>query len=429
MANLGLQNKNPGNLKDATTGEFRVFNTDQEGESALTNDIDFKKSGKSSHIKPGGTIADFGNVWAPVSDNNVQGEWANNFAKTIGKNPTDAWADIPTVDFVRGVKGAEGTTTPSTINNSNKANVATSGGSSKPPLNRQQMIENIEALEKQGASQEEVQSYIDERQKTSGPKFPYQTGGDKEKTKDTSNEAWKIDDTYTGRPLALEQGLGYALSNMMGTQDKAIKASEDMGNTQAELLKRIKENKAKGKDTTKLQEALKTLTADIEKAGGQITDIGTGGITNNQVYASAGLHGLAAAGGYGASALRGTATLARGSFKPLTSAQIINTKNMIKMKDALPYVQDVTGITPKVFATLKRTEQLNVLSEALTANKGLAGNIELIANAIKVLQPEAGWISKLLKYGGLTLAAEQIIRKLFGDKIGSAVSTVAGLVK
>lgn len=181
MANLGLINKNAGNLRDPATGDFQVFKNDEAGRQALINDLNIKKSGKSAHIKPGGSILDLANVWAPASDNNKPQDWANNVAKTVGKKSTDSWADIPTEDLANGIQVAEGTSTPNKIKKAptEGTSLAVAGSnpftppqdtsSQKQPLNRQQMIENIQALEKQGASQTEIQSYIDERQKSSSP--------------------------------------------------------------------------------------------------------------------------------------------------------------------------------------------------------------------------------------------------------------------
>jgi len=109
MANLGLQNQNPGNLRDPSTGNFKVFNNSNEGYQALTSDIDYKKSGQSPHIKPGGSILDLANVWAPASDNNKPSDWANNVAKTVGVDASSPWADIPTDKLAHGIQVAEGT--------------------------------------------------------------------------------------------------------------------------------------------------------------------------------------------------------------------------------------------------------------------------------------------------------------------------------
>lgn len=97
------------------------------------------------------------------------------------------------------------------------------------------------------------------------------------------------------------------------------------------------------------------------------------------------------------------------------------------MTKALPYVTANSGVPAEAFATLSRTEQLNLLGQSLKGAQ--LGDAEIIGNAIKVLKPDASFIKQLMKYGGLTLVGEQVLKRLFGERIGSAVSTVAGLIK
>ena len=97
------------------------------------------------------------------------------------------------------------------------------------------------------------------------------------------------------------------------------------------------------------------------------------------------------------------------------------------MAKAIPYVEQATGIPAKVFSTLGRTEQLNALGEALKGAQ--LGDAEVISNAIKTLQPTASFVKKLLTYGALPVAVGAIADRIFGNKIGSAVKTVSGLVK
>lgn len=161
MANLGLQNNNAGNLRDPATGNFQVFKDPNEGYKALVNDLNIKKSGKSQHIQPGGSIMDLANVWAPASDNNKPADWANNVAKTVGVKPTDSWADIPTDKLAQGIQVAEGTSTPS--KNPKPENLSSSGGATfnESKLSHEQLVANINAMEKQGAKPDEVQGYLD----------------------------------------------------------------------------------------------------------------------------------------------------------------------------------------------------------------------------------------------------------------------------
>lgn len=154
MANLGLINKNAGNLKDPSTGNFRTFASDQEGVDALRSDIEFKKSGNSPHIKPGGTILDFAKVWAPASDNNVPSDWANNVAKTIGKKPTDSWSDISTDDLIKGIRVAEGTSTP------NRVLSSTASAPAAKEIDGNLIKQNVIKLQEAGATSEDIETYV-----------------------------------------------------------------------------------------------------------------------------------------------------------------------------------------------------------------------------------------------------------------------------
>ena len=75
----GYRNNNPLNLKDRNTGQFRVFNTLEEGYQASEKDLTSKLSGRSpavnSYLKKQGktwgeaTLKDVIYTWAPPSDN------------------------------------------------------------------------------------------------------------------------------------------------------------------------------------------------------------------------------------------------------------------------------------------------------------------------------------------------------------------------
>ncbi len=83
------------------------------------------------------------------------------------------------------------------------------------------------------------------------------------------------------------KGIGQTISNLSGTQDNVIKAQEiGLQNTNA-LISKIKENKAAGKDTSRLQQALNAQLMANKEAGFQIDEAGTGGLTNREVLGSA----------------------------------------------------------------------------------------------------------------------------------------------
>jgi hypothetical protein len=85
----------------------------------------------------------------------------------------------------------------------------------------------------------------------------------------------------------LGQGAGYAISNALGTQESNIQAQNKGQDIQTSLIQRIREKKARGEDTTKLQKALDELTGNLGTQGQNISDIGTGGISNQEVIGSA----------------------------------------------------------------------------------------------------------------------------------------------
>lgn len=88
-----------------------------------------------------------------------------------------------------------------------------------------------------------------------------------------------------GKQLA--QGLGQTIANAGGAQNANIEALDQSMKLQSTLLKQIKENKASGKDTTRLESALTELSRHISESGGEMGDLGTGGLSNKEVIGSA----------------------------------------------------------------------------------------------------------------------------------------------
>lgn len=108
METLANRNNNPGNLRDETTGQFRVFNSPQEGYAALLNDIQIKKNGQSkTSIQPTDTIADFAKVYAPQSEND-SAQYAANLANHLGTSPATQIKDVDTAKLAEAITNAEG---------------------------------------------------------------------------------------------------------------------------------------------------------------------------------------------------------------------------------------------------------------------------------------------------------------------------------
>ena len=68
----GLKRNNPGNLKCFDSGEFRVFNTIEEGYEALLHDLRIKISGRSIWTDSSTTISDFIKIYAPDKENDTR---------------------------------------------------------------------------------------------------------------------------------------------------------------------------------------------------------------------------------------------------------------------------------------------------------------------------------------------------------------------
>lgn len=146
MANLGLQNNNPGNLRDPATGNFRVFNTPDEGQQALISDIKLKQSGQSSHIKPGQSISDFANVWAPASDNNNPQNYAHVLATNLGVDPSHPFDQVEPEKLAGAIRVAEGTSTMPI---------------SSQPKDRNSIIKaNVLKLQNANATPEDIEAYV-----------------------------------------------------------------------------------------------------------------------------------------------------------------------------------------------------------------------------------------------------------------------------
>ncbi len=168
MENLPTRQNNPGDIRDTKTGSYKTYSSPEEGFNALKNDLTIKMSGKSkTGITPQSSLVDFSKVWAPASDKNDPIKYGTDLAKQLGvpentpigslQNRLDDFANaIAKNEGFHGeqVKGMEENAQleqPLTDNNQTK----------KPILSHSQLIANINAMEKQGATKEEVQGYLD----------------------------------------------------------------------------------------------------------------------------------------------------------------------------------------------------------------------------------------------------------------------------
>lgn len=108
MATLADRNNNPGNLRDTTTGEFRKFNSPQEGYAALLNDLQAKKTGTTTTgVGPSSTLADFAKVYAPPSEND-SAQYTANLANFMGVRPDSRLSDLDVGRWADAIAKAEG---------------------------------------------------------------------------------------------------------------------------------------------------------------------------------------------------------------------------------------------------------------------------------------------------------------------------------
>lgn len=97
---------NPGNLKCYKTGEFRVFNTLEEGYAALLHDLNLKITGKSAWTDSTTTIYDFIAIYAPAFENDVN-TYVEKFCSETGLQPTDLLRVQRTEVIARGIVKVE----------------------------------------------------------------------------------------------------------------------------------------------------------------------------------------------------------------------------------------------------------------------------------------------------------------------------------
>lgn len=118
-----------------------------------------------------------------------------------------------------------------------------------------------------------------------GSSSPEMSTQDSQSQKTPGGFMGTLSDIVGGGKLA--QGFGQSIANNAGAQDSVIKANDQSMDIQANLIEKIKANKELGKDTTRLENALSELTQHISETGDNITDLGTGGLSNKQVLGSA----------------------------------------------------------------------------------------------------------------------------------------------
>lgn len=224
----------------------------------------------------------------------------------------------------------------------------------------------------------------------------------------------------------LAQGAGYALNNALGGQ-KGLMDNVNQGiDIQGQLIKQIKDNKAKGKDTTRLEKALKNLGIDLENESGQVSDVGTGGITNKEVLKSAGSLASLPVAAYAGTVLGG------GGIKG-TETGLESFKYLTPMKQALnaPIVKDILeakAITEKIgVESLSRQNIIDALENSikeLPLSKVGTTEEKSIFEALKAINPttqEAKSIIARLIKKGISESTRFLLYNTLGDKVGGLI--------
>jgi len=222
----------------------------------------------------------------------------------------------------------------------------------------------------------------------------------------------------------LAQATGYSLSNAMGSQKGLIEAQDRGIDIQGQLLKQIKDNKAKGRNTSRLEKALSQLTNDIQTQGSQVEDVGTGGITNKQVLKSAGSLAVLPATAYGSTVLGGGGVM--GTSRGLTSGVLGKSANAVEpaikaainSSDKLGFSDILNkGLNLKDSVNLSNFEKFTRLAandKASIIRNIISKNPELVQSVKKGILPE---VLNKLKWIGGTL----VLDRVFGGKVGGVI--------
>jgi hypothetical protein len=92
-APLSVRNNNPGNLRDPSTGQFKVFSTPEDGAKAMQDDLAIKIGGNSPAMERNfgkgysPTLSNVIATWAPASDKNDPKAYTATVSKETGIGP------------------------------------------------------------------------------------------------------------------------------------------------------------------------------------------------------------------------------------------------------------------------------------------------------------------------------------------------------
>ncbi len=360
MTTLAVRNNNMGNLKDGS-GNFQSFSDPVEGKAALYNDLTAKMTGTSkTGLNGDSSLLDFAKTYAPASDKNDPIQYAADIANKMGISPdTKIGTLTPRIDdFASAVASNEdpSITYKATDQPSDTPPVTSDSSTSTTP-------QTFEDYLKQNPNPNDTSTPSD-----SNPNLKATTGN-------------KIVDAVLpfipGGKLA--QGLGYGLAAATGSQKGLIDANNQGIDIQGQLLAQIKKDKAEGKDTTKLEKAMKDLGLSLTDQANQISDVGTGGISNGEVLGSAASLAALPAASYLGGALSGGGIMNEG--KGLVSGVL----SKVSSGTALGSTVAQQALKDYGVGTMDSIGKANAITDAIT--DATAGEKVILQKALGELSP------------------------------------------
>jgi len=109
-SDLGFSNNNPGNIK-GDDGEFRVFDTIDDGFNHMLYDLSSKQAGRTKTGLTGkSSISDLINIWSPVGaeqSQEVVDNYINHVTGKLGKNSNTPIGELNTKDLAAAMTGFE----------------------------------------------------------------------------------------------------------------------------------------------------------------------------------------------------------------------------------------------------------------------------------------------------------------------------------
>ena len=103
---LAVTNNNPGNIREGKSG-FKKFNSMEEGFTALQNQLNLYKTGKSAHTTGKETLLDVMKIYAPSSDNNDPESYAEHVAKMLGIKTSTPISQVDTKAWAAAIASME----------------------------------------------------------------------------------------------------------------------------------------------------------------------------------------------------------------------------------------------------------------------------------------------------------------------------------